>query len=409
MRFDGRSAVALTVLLVLFSAFAEVPLARSESMYVVASVTVHGGPQNLAYVSSKGEVFVTDSAYGANSVSVISDSTNSVAANVSVGSDPVQVAYDSSKGEVFVSNFESNTVSVISDSNNAVVATIPVGSGPGGLAYDSAKGEVFVSNYASNTVSVISDSTNTVVANISIASSGTGGSGPSGIAYDPTKGELYVADSDSCTGYCPISSNTVSVISDSDNRVVANVTVGEWPSTVAFDAAKDEMFVGTSYGGAAPNNITVISDATNAVVANLVLGNERGLGSMAYDPASGVILATTGVGAIVYMISDSTNTVVGNLTLGGVYGTGGAYGVTYDSGKGELFVSDGSSKVFVFSGSAASSTTATSIPSTASSTGAVPVFPFQPALAGAFTVALVLTYLLIRRQTISRTRVRLFS
>ena len=207
-------------------------------MTVVASVTVHGGPGGLAYDSAKGEVFVADSAYGANSVAVISDATNSVVANVSAGSDPVQVAYDSSKGEVFASNYGSNTVSVISDSTNAVVATVKVGSGPAGLAYDSAKGEIFVSNHGSNTVSVISDSTNTVVTNVTIASSGTGGSGPNGIAYDPTKGELYVADSDSCTGYCPISSNTVSVISDSDNKVVANVTVGEWPSTVAYDAAE---------------------------------------------------------------------------------------------------------------------------------------------------------------------------
>ena len=66
------------------------------------------------------------------------------------------------------------------------------------------------------------------------------------------------------------------------------------------------------------------------------------------------------------MISDSTNAVAGNLTLGGLYGTGGAYGVAYDSGKGELFVSDGSSKVFVVSGSVASTTT-TSAPSTTTS------------------------------------------
>jgi YVTN family beta-propeller protein len=312
------------------------------------------------------------------------------------------VAYDSAKGEIFVSNAGSNTVSVISDSNNAVVATVAVGGAPDGLAYDSAKGEVFVSNHASNTVSVISDSTNTVVANITIASSGTGGSGPAGIAYDPTKGELYVADSDSCLGYCPISSNTVSVISDSSNKVVANVTVGEWPSTIAFDATKDEMFVGTSFGGAAPNNVTVISDATNAVVANLVLGNERGLGSMVYDPANGLVLATTGVGALVYMISDSANAIVGNLTLGGVYGTGGASGVVYDSGKGVLFVSDGSSKVFVVSGSAASTTTnVITTPSTTASTAASSSLPVSYILLVLIQVGVILG---VMRSSLGRKR-----
>jgi YVTN family beta-propeller protein len=251
---------------------------------------------------------------------------------------------------------------------------------------------------------VISDSTNDVVANITIASSGTGGSGPAGIAYDPTNSELYVADSDSCLGYCPISSNTVSIISDSNNKVIANVTVGEWPSTVAFDAAKDEMFVGTSFGGAAPNNISVISDARNAVVANLVLGNERGLGSMAYDPANGLVLATTGVGAVVYMISDSTNAIVGNLTLGGVYGTGGASGVAYDSGRGELFVSDGSSKVFVVSGSAASTTTnvtTTPSPSTTASTAASTSLPVSYVLLVLIQIGVILG---VTRSSLGRKR-----
>jgi len=51
----------------------------------------------------------------------------------------------------------SNTVSVISDATNSVVATVNVGSSPDGAAYDSGQGEVFVANFGSNTVSVISD------------------------------------------------------------------------------------------------------------------------------------------------------------------------------------------------------------------------------------------------------------
>src|SRR5207302_8440633 len=46
------------------------------------------------------------------------------------------------------------------------------GLGPVGVAYDSDKGEVFVASYSRNTVSVISDETNTLVANIPIARNG---------------------------------------------------------------------------------------------------------------------------------------------------------------------------------------------------------------------------------------------
>jgi YVTN family beta-propeller protein len=56
----------------------------------------------------------------------------------------------------------------------SVVATVDVGGGPFGLAYDSAKSEVFVTNFGGyftgggNTVSVISDANNAVVANIDV-------------------------------------------------------------------------------------------------------------------------------------------------------------------------------------------------------------------------------------------------
>ena len=76
-----------------------------------------------------------------------------------------------------MANYGTNTVSVISDSNNSVVATVNVGDGPSGVAYDSAKGEVFVTNYGDNTVSVIDDSTNAVVATI-VGSSLSGPVGP---------------------------------------------------------------------------------------------------------------------------------------------------------------------------------------------------------------------------------------
>src|SRR6266849_1704959 len=69
-----------------------------------------------------------------------------------------------------------------------VVATVNVGIAPFGLAYDSAKGEVFVTNDGSNTVSVISDTNNAVVATVSL------GVGPLGVAYDSAKGEVFVTN-----------------------------------------------------------------------------------------------------------------------------------------------------------------------------------------------------------------------
>ena len=105
-----------------------------------------------------------------------------------------------------------------------VTATIPVGK-PGtnnpydyGAAYDSGKGEVFVTNAGSDTVSVISDRTNAVIATVPMRFA------PYAIAYDSAKGEIFVANGNAATKL-----GTVSIISDSTNTVVANVTVGSDP------------------------------------------------------------------------------------------------------------------------------------------------------------------------------------
>ena len=207
-------------------------------------------PTGVAYDSGKGEVFVANS--GSNSVSVISDSSNTVVATVTVGTSPWGLAYDSGKGEVFVTNWGSDNVSVISDSSNTVVTTVTVGSHPYGGAYDSGKGEVFVANYGSGNVSAISDSNNTVVATMTV------GSYPIGMAYDSGKGEVFVAN---------WGSSNVSVISDSSNTVVATVIIGANPYGVAYDNGKVLVTLPKL------NNVTLISDATNKEVSFIAVGS----------------------------------------------------------------------------------------------------------------------------------------
>ena len=342
---------------------------------VVATIPVGSNPQGVGYDSGKGEVFVTNQ--GPNTVSVISDTSNTVVATIPVGSNPLEVAYDSGKGEVFVANDNSNNVSVISDVTDKVAASIPVGSYPQGVAYDSGKGEVFVTNSGSNNVSVISDASNSVVATIPV------GTQPEGVAFDSGKGEVFVAN---------INSNNVSVISDATNKVVATIPVGTGPVGVVYDNGKGEVFVANQ----ASSTISVISDATNTVAASILVGLQP-VGE-AYDSSKGEVLVTNFGSNSVSVISDSTNIVLTTNTVGpdpeGVSYDGGRrrvyvanYGsntenvisdanntvlatipvgnypqdVAYDSGKGEVFATNsGSDSVSVISD--ATNTVVTSIP-----------------------------------------------
>ena len=206
---------------------------------------------------------------------------------------------------------------------------------PTGAAYDSGKGEAFVANGGSDTVSVISDATNAVVATVAV------GSGPIGVAYDSGKGEVFVANE---------GSDNVSVISDATNAVVATVTVGNFPYGVAYDSGKGEVFVANYYS----DTVSVISDATNAVVATVAVGNEPY--GVAYDSEKGEVFVANSVSDNVSVISDATNTVVATVGVGS-----SPEGVAYDSGKGEVFVAnDYSDNVSVISD--ATNTVVTTVP-----------------------------------------------
>ena len=145
-----------------------------------------------------------------------------------------------------------------------VVATISLSHSGGcyGLAYDSNMGEVFVANGDTDSVYVISDSSNSVVATVPV------GKVPYGVAYDSGKGEIFVANH---------GADSVSVISDSNNTVVATITVGSAPSAIAYDSGKGEVFV-ANYNS---SSVSVISDKTNTVVANITVGNQPC--ALAYD------------------------------------------------------------------------------------------------------------------------------
>ena len=120
--------------------------------------------------------------------------------------------------------------------------------------------------------------------------------------------------------------STVSVISDSNNAVVANLTVGNDPTVVAYDSGVGEIFVGNS------GSVSVISDSSNTVVATIPAGTSSS--GMAYDSGKGEIFYSNLGSASVSVISDSNNAVIFNSSVYGAVPTG----MAYDSGKEEIFV-----------------------------------------------------------------------
>jgi YVTN family beta-propeller protein len=186
----------------------------------------------------------------------------------------------------------------------------------------------------------------------------TAGVAPLYLVYDSGKSEIFVSDEGS-TG------NTISVISDSSNQVVATVNGGPAPEGLAYDPAKGEIFIANYNAG----SFSIISDSTNALVMTKQLGTYAGDPTdVTYDSGKGVAFLTCGDG-VVYVISDSNNTAFAYAPLVQFPVSQDSFGplpdgITYDSTKGELYVADSGSNAvsnisdaFIISGSTPSVST----------------------------------------------------
>ena len=281
---------------------------------VTTTITVGSQPVGIAYDPNMHELFVAN--YVSGDIMVISDNNNTVIADITAltqyAGAPWDLAYDSAKGEMFLT--DGTGVYVINDTTNAVAANITVPWASGGclnIAYDSGKGEMFVlvSLPPGGLVSVISDTTNTLIENITSIF-------PSGMVYDSAKGEIFASQPSE------FGAGDVAVMSDNAPFAILTTIPVVDPGTLAYDSVKGEIFVGNGTG------VSVISDSSNKVVANINVGYA---GQMVYDSGKGAIYVN-GVNET-FVISDTTNAVVGTVNTG--FTSPG--GLAYDSGMGEIF------------------------------------------------------------------------
>ncbi|MCI4343566.1 MAG: hypothetical protein L3J92_05580 [Thermoplasmata archaeon] len=255
------------------------------------------------------------------------------ATSIGVGINPTGVAYDSGKGEIFVTNYGSNNVSVINSTTDTYVGSVPVEYGPFAAAYDAAKGEVFVADWASANVSVIDDSTNTIVRSVPV------GNSPYAIAYDSAKGEMFVTNR---------AAYNLSVINDT-TYAVTTITlpvilttggpVADIPLFVAYDGARGEVFLTAAEANASDlvsDHVLVYNDTNDSLVADFAVGSYSADDAAVYDSGQGEVFVTDAALGTVVVVSDATNAVV--TSVGAGLATPDA--VAYVRGMGEVLVAN---------------------------------------------------------------------
>lgn len=230
---------------------------------------------------------------GANTVSVIDLSDNSVIETIDVGGSPTGVAMDAKRGYVYVTNFADDTVSILSVPFHSEITRVPVGDGPFGVVVSSDGEYVYVTNSLDDTVSVIKE--NSVLETIAV------GDNPLGIVVTPDGQYVYVANN---------GDNTVTVISTEDDEGneafttieepidVEDLDLMEGPYGVAIAPYGSNVYVTNNIS----NTVSVISIYSSAVTDTINVEDD-GLG----EGPLGVVVSPDG--SYVYVANSSSNTV----------------------------------------------------------------------------------------------------
>jgi len=268
---------------------------------VVDVVSVGSHPSALAVDPAEDRVYVANS--GDDSISVIS--AGQVVATWETGEEPGSLALVD--GKLYVGSKRSSTIYVHDDESGEPLGNIPVGSEFGILAMvaDVSGQHLYVSTY--NNIHIVSlealarvDTANfknyrTLAINpltgrvyINDYDSDDGqqylvalgddiqkirgralvGSDPGGAVVNPRTGRVYVTST---------WTDTVTVIDEESNEVVATIGVGRWPDAIAVDVETNTIYV----ANARSNNINVIDGATNRVINVIPLAID--IGGLAVD------------------------------------------------------------------------------------------------------------------------------
>lgn len=167
----------------------------------VLNVTVNYGLfGNVPAVVTKNAYVVND---GSNNVTAFDISTNAITADIPVGNSPWRVAFIPNGTIAYVTNQNDNDVSVINTTTNTEIGTIPVGLFPTGVAFTPNGKLAFVTNSGETNVSVIDTATNSVIKTIPT------GFEPFDVAVTPNGTTAYVTCQDGTITVIDVATITV--------------------------------------------------------------------------------------------------------------------------------------------------------------------------------------------------------
>jgi len=323
-----------------------VAILTSNTSEVSTFLPLGGAPNAVAVDSATGTAFVASS----GNTSVINVSNHRQVGSIPVGlgwyygeGTPEGILFDPASQEVFVANSGNDTVSVISTQTNSLVTTVTVAAAPLALAWNNETNVIYVTCLnvplsdlltSDAVLDVISTASLKVVANVSL-----GSIVPDGIAYVPSLNEIFV-DNNAFNLTPPFSSPSLKVISALTNETVATIPLPANASTAGeavFDNVTGDLYIAGA-GMTFYSNDTddlVVNPTSQSVVGNISVGLDPN--AITPDPGSPYLFVAAGVNDTVSLIDAATGAVISSAVL-----PPGAFpqGLAYDQATGQVLAAD---------------------------------------------------------------------
>jgi len=223
------------------------------------------------------------------------------------------IALVQSIGKGFTSNGTADSVSIIDLKTLAHVGEIKAGKKPDAITYDPGTDRVFVSNGESGDLTIIDPMAGKAVGTVPL------GGAPEYSAADG-KGTLWVNLEDK---------NAFVTVDVKGRKVTKTTPIAgcEEPASMALDSSNRRLFIGCKN-----RVLAVVNPDTEKVVASLPIGEH--VDATIFDPANGLIFASTGDGVLTIVHQDSPDayTIVDNVKT-----MRGAKTLALDPKTGKLF------------------------------------------------------------------------
>ncbi|MFG4001389.1 YncE family protein [Flavobacterium aquidurense] len=198
----------------------------------IATIPDTKGVHGIAIANDLNKAFITDGAD--NAVTIVNLTTFELIEKVAIqGIKPDAVLYDKFSKKVFVYNAKSSDATVLDAVSNKVVKTIPLDGKPE-FSATNAKGLVYVNIEDKNQIKVIDANKLEVVNTFDISP----GDEPSGLAFDAANDRLFSV----CGNSMLIVTNAIT------GKVVTTVPIGDGSDGVFFDAKRKLIFSSNGEG-----------------------------------------------------------------------------------------------------------------------------------------------------------------